>query len=134
MIYLLDTNVCVTFLRGKDARLIQRVQSHKPDKIGLCSVIIAELSYGASVSNRPQTHQAEIEVFAQPYISLPFDDDAAWLFGTLRGDLKKQGTPVGPLDLMIAAIALTHKLILVTHNTTEFSRVPGLSLEDWQIP
>ena len=74
------------------------------------------------------------QAFAQPYRSLPFDDAAAFEFGNLYAHLKTLGTLIGPWDLMIASIALANKLILVTHNTREFSRGPGLTLEDWQTP
>ncbi|MBI3822512.1 MAG: type II toxin-antitoxin system VapC family toxin [Planctomycetes bacterium] len=134
MTYLLDTNVCVTYLRGKDVALMQKIQSHKVGDIALCSVVLGELWFGAAKSNQPQTHQAEIMAFVQPYSSLPFDDAAAIEFGNLYAHLKALGQPIGPFDLMIAATALANKLVLVTHNTKEFSRVPGLTLEDWQTP
>ena len=134
MIYLVDTNVCVNLLRNKDPLLTRRFHAHKPADIVLCSVVISELYYGAALSQQPHPHQAKIRVFAQPYSSLPFDDVAGKIYGELRADLKKRGTPIGVYDLMISSIALASSLIVVTHNTKEFGRVPGLTLEDWQTP
>ena len=134
MIYLLDTNVCITLLRGKDPVLLQRINARKPADIALCSVVIGELFYGAALSNQPALEQAKVDAFARLYVCLSFDDAAAKAFGGLRAHLKKLGTPIGPYDLMIAASALASNLTLVTHNVVEFSRVPGLMYEDWQIP
>jgi tRNA(fMet)-specific endonuclease VapC len=132
MMYLLDTNVCITLIRGKSSLLLQRINAKMPADIALCSVVIAELSYGAALSKQPSTEYAKIQVFIQPYLSLSFADDAAERFGTLRAHLDKLGMPIGPYDLMIAAIALANGLILVTNNVKKFSRVPTLVIEDWQ--
>jgi tRNA(fMet)-specific endonuclease VapC len=134
MRFLLDTNVCILLLRGKDALLTQRLHSHQPADVALCSVVIAELYYGAFLSNQPSVHQTDVYNFVQPYRSFGFDDKSAKEFGSLRAHLKRLGTPIGPYDLMIAAIAMTNGLTIVTHNTAEFSRVPGLAIDDWQIP
>lgn len=92
----------------------------------------AELFYGSMRSNNPtQAHRAQQEFLVQ-LISLPFDDQAALIFGRIRAQLAAVGTPVGPYDLQIAAIALVNNLTLVTHNTREFSRVEGLRIEDWE--
>jgi tRNA(fMet)-specific endonuclease VapC len=100
----------------------------------LCSVVLAELYYGAMHSGA--THQAGnlalIAKLRQDFVSLPFDDQAAQEYGNIRQHLAALGTPIGPNDLMIATIALVHRMTLVTHNTFEFSRVPGLTLEDWE--
>jgi len=133
MIYLLDTNVCVTYLRGRDARLIQNVQARQLGELRLCAVVLAELYYGAAMSNQPQANKAKVEVFVRRFVSVPFDA-AADRFGDIRAHLAKLGTAIGPYDLMIAATALVSGLTLVTHNTREFSRVPGLNLADWQMP
>lgn len=134
MIYLLDTNVCITYLRGKDAQLKQRVDAHPPPDLVICSVVLAELYYGAAMSNQPSVHRSKVQAFAAPFLCLPFDEAAADRFGDLRSHLEKLGTPIGPYDLMIASIALVSGLRVVTHNTAEYSRVPGLALDDWQTP
>jgi tRNA(fMet)-specific endonuclease VapC len=132
--YLLDTNVCITYMRGKDALLLQRFALHSPADIAVCSVVVAELRYGAEASANPPKEQAKVDAFVAPYLSLPFDDAAARIFGEVRAALASAGRQIGPLDTMIASIALAHDLTLVTHNTSEFGRVAGLKLEDWQVP
>jgi tRNA(fMet)-specific endonuclease VapC len=97
-------------------------------------VVIAELLYGAERSARPAANRAQVLAFAQAFASLPFDDGAADAFACLRADLEARGLPIGPYDMEIAAIALRHNLILVTHNTAEFGRIAGLRLEDWEAP
>lgn len=134
MKYLLDTNVGITYMRGKNALLLRRFGAHQPADIALCSVVVAELRYGAESSADPPKEHAKIDVFAAPYFSLPFDDVAARLFGEIRHALASAGKQIGPLDTMIAAIALANDLTLVTHNTADFSRISGLKLEDWEIP
>lgn len=97
-------------------------------------MVLGELRYGAERSAAPAREHALIDAFTAPYLSLPFDDAAARIYAEIRAILAAAGTPIGPYDFQIAAIALAHDLILVTHNTKEFSRVPGLNLEDWEIP
>ncbi len=134
MIYLLDTNVCINHMRGKDAVLLQRFGQHQLADIALCAIVVAELRYGAELSTDPPKEHGKVDTFVSQFVSLPFDDAAARLFGEIRHALASAGKQIGPYDTMIAAIALTHDLILVTHNTNEFSRIAGLKLEDWQIP
>ena len=92
----------------------------------------AELAYGAARSHDPAGTMAKLAAFLAPFASLPFDDSCADTYGRVRAQLERAGTPIGPNDLMIAAIAVTHNLTLVTHNTREFERIPGLSLTDWE--
>jgi tRNA(fMet)-specific endonuclease VapC len=100
----------------------------------LCSVVVAELLYGARSSANAKQMLAQIQGFCAAFVSLAFEDRAADEYSKIRAYLAGLGTPIGPNDLLIAAIALAHDLILVTHNTAEFSRVPQLRLEDWQVP
>lgn len=134
MIYLLDTNVIVTYLRGKDPLLKQRVDATSPSDLRVCSIVLGELYYGAAISKQPTANAALVYNFTQAMDCLPYEEVAAKEFGVLRAHLKNLGTPIGACDAMIAAIALSNNLTLVTHNTKEFSRVPGLPLEDWQTP
>ena len=134
MKYLLDTNVCVAHLRGKNALVLQRFGLHPSADLVLCSVVIGELRYGAEGGTNPQKEHAKVDAFAAQFVSLSFDDSAALIYGRIRHDLQSRGLVIGANDLLIAAIALVHDLTLVTHNTNEFSRVPGLKLEDWEIP
>lgn len=134
MKYLLDTNVCITYMRGRNALLLQRFGLHAPADIVVCSVVVAELRYGAEASANPAKEHAKIDAFLAPYTSVPFDDGDARAFGEIRHALASVGLPIGPYDTMIAAIALARDLTLVTHNTAEFGRVTGLKLEDWEVP
>ena len=105
-----------------------------PADIALCSVVLGELLYGAhhGAASKLAANPALIARLQRQFASLPFDDLAAEEYGKTRADLASQGTPIGPNDLMIASIALANGLTVVTHNTSEFSRVPGLKIEDWQ--
>lgn len=132
--YLLDTNVCVQYLRGKNAVIRQRLAAKAAGEIAICSVVLAELYLGALRSARPAANRGKIDTFVQPYACLPFDAAAAQNHARIRHHLERAGTPIGPHDLQIAAIALAHGVRLVTHNTAEFRRVLGLAIEDWEIP
>lgn len=133
MKYLLDTNACVNAIHQAipkfDARFILVPQQ---DKV-ICSVVRYELFYGAYKSQRRSTSLPLIEGFLASYPNLDFDEKASRICGELRAELERKGSPIGPYDLQIASIALANELILVTHNTREFSRVPNLPLEDWEI-
>lgn len=98
----------------------------------LCSVVLAELQYGRTRGSWQREVIARQEALLAGFVSLPFDDAAARIAGDLRAHLAALGTPIGPYDLQIAAIALANDVILVTHNTREFSRVPNLRIEDWE--
>lgn len=133
MTRLLDTNSCIDHLRrGPASRVTARLAAAASGSVGLCSVVVAELLYGAHRSARRAHSLSQVQAFCSRFLSLPFDDRAAGEYASIRAHLAGLGTPIGPNDLMIAAIALANGLTLVTHNTTEFSRVPGLTLEDWQ--
>ena len=132
MTYLLDTNVCIRYLNGRAPGVLQRLQTLQPVEIVVCSVVKAELFYGSQRSHDPGRSLAVQRQFLQPYRSLPFDDAAAELASVLRAQLAQSGTPIGPYDLQIAAIALANGCTLVTHNVREFGCVPNLALEDWE--
>ncbi len=132
MIYLLDTNTCIRYLNGRSQGILQRIQQVNPDDIALCSIVKAELYAGGFGSNNPAKTLEERDLFMKMFVSLPFDDRAALIYGQERARLYKAGQPIGPNDLLIASIALANNLTLVTHNTAEFSRVINLKLEDWE--
>lgn len=132
--YILDTNTCIQYLNGSSDHVKRRLMTAKPSSIKLCSVVKAELWYGAGRSNNPAAALARLERFFAPYESIPFDDAAAVEYGQIRRHLAAAGTPIGPNDLMIAAIGVSRQMIVVTHNRREFSRVPGLPVEDWELP
>lgn len=132
MTYLLDTNACIELLRGQSPALATKLAKLNPQQLAVCSVVRAELFFGAYRSNNREHALATVKEFLDHFQSLPFDDHAAEIYGELRAFLTTNGNLIGPNDLLIAAIALAHKVTLVTHNTREFSRVPDLDIEDWQ--
>jgi len=132
--YLLDTNACIRVLNGSSAPLIARLRTHAPSEIAVSSVTRAELLYGARRSARVADNLRLLEVFFAPLTSLPFDDACAGEYGAVRAALAAAGRPIGPNDLLIAATALAHDLTLVTHNVREFSRIPALKIDDWEVP
>ena len=132
MKYLLDTNACIRVLNGRAPALAERLGRHRPSEVAVCSVVKAELFYGAARSRDPAGSLAKQYEFLAPFRSYEFDDRAAEAAGRIRANLESQGTPIGPYDTQIAAIALVNDLVLVTHNVAEFARVDGLRLEDWE--
>ncbi|MBD2597370.1 type II toxin-antitoxin system VapC family toxin [Nostoc spongiaeforme FACHB-130] len=132
MIYLLDTNTCIQYLTGRNINVINKFKVTPRQNICLCDVVKAELYYGACRSSKKEQNLALYELFFSKYISLPFDGKSARIYGEIRSELSKLGTPIGAYDFQIAAIALANELILVTHNIKEFQRVRDLKLEDWE--
>jgi tRNA(fMet)-specific endonuclease VapC len=130
---MLDTNSCVDHLRrGPASNVTIKLAGAAPGSVVLCSVVLAELLYGAHRSVRKAQTLSQVRVFCRNFRSLEFDDLAAEEYGWIRAHLAALGKPIGPNDLLIASIAVANGLTLVTNNTSEFSRVPGLKLEDWQ--
>jgi tRNA(fMet)-specific endonuclease VapC len=130
--WLLDTNACIGFLSGRAQRVLARIREADPADLRLCSIVKAELLFGARKSARPSENLARLGAFFAPFQSLPLDDRAADHAGRIRAALQADGTPIGPNDLLIASIALAQDLTLVTHNLSEFGRVQGLRIEDWE--
>ena len=112
--------------------MLRRLQTLPPAEVRVCAIVKAEMYYGAMKSVDPAHTLAQQQMFLNAFESLPCDDAAALVYGRVRAELARRGMPIGPNDLMIAAIAVAHDLILVTHNATEFDRVTGLRLEDWE--
>lgn len=137
MKYLLDSNVCVRFLNGRApsvrSRLLQELQT-EPHNVAVCSVVKAELFYGALKSQFVQRNLDDQNRFFARFISLPFDDTCALVHAQIRRQLLAPPSPrpIGAGDLLIASIALANNLTLVTHNRAEFTRVPNLCVEDWE--
>jgi len=130
--YLLDSNVCIRLLNHKHTGIEKHFRSCEPDEILLCSVVKAELLYGARHSQHIEANLQKLELFFSPFESLSFDDDCAAIYARIRQDLSTQGCLIGPNDLLIAAIALANDAVLVTHNQKEFCRVAGLRFTDWE--
>ena len=127
---LLDTNICIYIINLKPPEVLARFHQFRLGEIGLCSVVAAELAYGVAKSGSERNRRA-LEMFLAPLEVMPFDEAAIWAYGQLRADLERRGQPIGSLDTMIAAHALSVNAALVTNNTREFSRVKGLQLENW---
>lgn len=132
MIYLLDTNTCIQYLTGRNLNVINKFKITPRQDICLCDVVKSELYYGAFRSVKKEQNLALYELFFSQYVSLPFNGKSAKIYGEIRSELSKLGTPIRAYDFQIAAIALANNLILVTHNTKEFQRVKSLQLEDWE--
>ena len=133
MRYLLDTNACVSYINGRAPSLREMFHSKTFSEIVVSSISKAEMYYGSQKSQRPARSRAEQDDFFQNIDSLPFDDAAAEEYGSIRAYLERRGTPIGPHDMLIAAIARAHGLVVVTHNVREFMRIPGLNVEDWEV-
>ena len=131
MSYLLDTNIWIAYLKGKDAPLRDRMTGMGVEEILLCSPVKAELLYGARRSERVQENLARLAPFFARFPSCPFDDRAAEQYGLVRALLEQQGQPIGGVDLLISGIALAADATVVTRNDREFRRVPGLRVEVW---
>lgn len=131
MTFLLDTNICIALLKGKDRRLIEKMQEYTPTDFVLSSIVKAELLYGARKSQRVAENLAVLTQFFAQFDSLSFDDQAAHVYGTLRAILERAGTPIGANDLLIASIAHVHDLTVLTRNYSEFHRVDGLKVAVW---
>lgn len=133
MIYLLDTNACIQLWQRKNLNLRRHFTQHSPSDIALCSVVKAELMFGALRSQQQQNNLARLHKLFAPIQSFEFDNLAAEHYAQIRAELSTKGQMIGANDLLIAAIARAQKATLVTHNTGEFSRVSGLLIEDWEV-
>lgn len=132
MRYSLDTNVCIRFVKGRSDRLTQKMHAVPFAQMVICSIVRAEMVYGAMKSQQAIRTLDEQQRFLSNFDSLGFDDQAARNFGELRAALERSGTLIGPYDMQIAAIAMANDLTLVTHNVKEFSRIQGLKWVDWE--
>lgn len=117
MIYLLDTNACIVYLNRRSSNVRQRLETLPRQDIAVCSIVKAELFYGDRRSSNPERSRCLQQEFLDRNVSLPCDDQAALIYGQIRATLAAAGTPIGPLDLQVAAIALANNLTVVTHNT-----------------
>ena len=131
MTHLFDSNICIGLLKGREPALRAGLTALSPREVALCSVVKAELLYGARRSTRVDANLRRLERFFLQFDSLPFDDNAAEWYGVLRAQLERSGNPLGNNDLMIASIALSTGAVLVTRDEEEFVRIPGLRLTTW---
>jgi tRNA(fMet)-specific endonuclease VapC len=128
---MLDTNICIALIRQRPASLISRVTTSAPGELGVSAITASELFHGAEKSNRAEQNRTAVEEFLLPFVVVEYDEVAARAYGQIRATLERTGTPIGAMDLLIAAHALALGVTLVTNNVREFRRVEGLVIEDW---
>ena len=128
---LFDTDICIYLIRQRPSEVLRRFEEYEVGEIGISSITVAELYFGACKSRRVAQNTRALEQFLLPLEVVEFDLEAAFAYGDIRTTLEKQGTPIGPLDTLIAAQAVSLGVTLVTNNTREFARVPNLTLDNW---
>jgi tRNA(fMet)-specific endonuclease VapC len=130
--YLLDTNVCIDYLSGRHPQVARRLRRLRPRSVAVSAIAAAELRYGAEKIARAAENGARLDALFEDMAVLDFDPESARHYGRLRAALETAGTPIGPNDMLIAAQALAHDLVLVSANEDEFRRVAGLRVENWR--
>jgi tRNA(fMet)-specific endonuclease VapC len=128
---MLDTDICIYIIKRRPQSVLDRFSAFPVGHIGISSITLAELEYGAAKSAQPRKNREALEEFVSPLDVAPFDHDAAEAYGRTRAALEKKGLPIGAMDTLIAAHALSLGVSLVTNNETEFRRVSGLRVENW---
>ncbi len=131
MTYLLDTNICIYVIKQRPASVVKRIQSVPIEDIGISSITVAELEHGVAKSDRSEENRIALLEFLSPFRILDFGQMAAHEYGIIRSTLEKEGRLIGPMDLLIAAHAVSESVVLVTNNEREFGRVPNLLIENW---
>ncbi len=131
MKYLLDTNIFIYLCKGTYPAIADHIRTFGPGDVVISSITLAELEFGIAKSAKPEKNRKHFQEFLLPFEILPFDAGAALEYGMVRHYLEKAGSPIGPLDTLIAAHALAAGVCLVTNNEREFNRVPGLRIENW---
>lgn len=131
MTYMLDTNICIYTIKRKPEKVLLRFQEELSGGMCISAITLAELEYGIRHSANPAKNEQALIRFLAPLSVLPFDPAASAEYGEIRAYLQRQGTPIGPLDMLIAGHARAEGAVLVTNNVREFERVPGLAVENW---
>lgn len=131
MEYLLDTNICIYIIKQKPTKVFKRFEGLKIGTVAISSITLAELQYGIMKSTSLKKNQEALEKFLTPLEIVDFNFPATVTYGKIRSELEKKGTPIGPLDTLIAANALSLDMTLVTNNEKEFERIPNLKIENW---
>lgn len=128
---LLDTNICIYIIKQRPPAVLRRFLEHQVGDIGISSITLSELRFGVAKSVQREKNAEALDEFVIPLEVVPYDEAAADACGDIRAALEKAGTPIGSMDLLIAAHAVSLGIPLVTNNTREFSRVPSLTVLDW---
>lgn len=131
MQYMLDTNICIFIIRQKNPAVIKQITQYRPEDLFISSITVSELEYGCEKSADPGKNRLALMEFLSPFNILPFDPLAAQHYGEIRAQLERDGTPVGAMDMLIAAHARSVDATLVTNNTRDFERIRGLNIADW---
>jgi len=131
MKYMLDTNICIYIIKEKPPIVLDRFKENYRKGLCISSVTLAELAHGVEKSASREKNALMLERLVEFLPVIPFDDAASYEYGKICAYLQKQGTPIGQMDMLIAAHAKVNLLTLVTNNTREFMRVPGLDVENW---
>lgn len=131
MKYMLDTNICIYAIKHKPDTVIKKFLSHDPEELCISAITYAELMHGVEKSMAVERNRIAMSLFLSPITILQFDERAAEEYGRIKAELEKKGTPIGPMDTLIASHAKSRGLIIVTNNTRKFNRVAGLTIEDW---
>ncbi|MBM3180763.1 MAG: type II toxin-antitoxin system VapC family toxin [Chloroflexi bacterium] len=131
MKYMLDTNICIGLIRQKPQKLIQRLTHCEPGEVGVSSITIAELAFGANKSNQVEQNLSALDQFLLPVEVADFDQRASAAYGIVRAYLEREGKVIGSMDMLIGAHALSLDTILVTNNVDEFQRILKLKIENW---
>ena len=129
--YLLDTNICIYLIKRDPPQVLRRLEEHDPGDVWVSAITVCEMEYGIAKSSRPEQAREALTFFLSSIGVLPYDATAAESYGPIRADLERRGLLIGPLDMLIASHALALGATLVTRNTREFRRVPGLTVENW---
>lgn len=130
MKYMLDTNMCI-YAQKQNPNVLAKIHENYQEGLAISSITLAELEYGVQASVNPEKNMVALLKFLTIVEILPFESSAAFEYGKIRADLRRKGTPIGNMDMLIAAHAKAQNLIVVTHNTREFERVEDLQLDDW---
>jgi len=130
---MLDTNICIYIIKRKPPEVLKRFLEYRIGEIAISAITLAELRYGVAKSHFHEKNAKALEEFTIPLEIVPFDEEATLAYGEIRVTLEKAGAPIGSMDLLIAAHAVSLGMTLVTNNTKEFNRVPGLKVVDWTV-
>ena len=129
--FLLDTNICIYIIKQKPKKVLDRFLKQKVGDLAISTITLSELEYGVGKSSKLIQNKIALTEFLAPIEIIEYDSRAAEVYGNIRSTLEKLGKVIGPLDMLIAAHAVSHGLVLVTNNEKEFQRVPGLRLQNW---
>ncbi len=131
MNYLIDTNICIYIMNNHPPKVIEKFKKVVVGEVGISSITVSELYYGVYKSSQIDKNSQRAGEFLQPFSILPYDENASRSYGIIRNELEKKGKVIGPLDMLIAAHALSNNLILITNNVKEFKRIKSLRVENW---